>query len=161
MTENKTDIVEIINSFGFASIKPIGNSMLPFIKEGRDTVILVEPKKQLKKYDMVVYNVVDNKLFMHRILKIRDNDLIIMGDNNTFKEYVNKSSVIAVCEGYYKNKKYIDCNKNKFYRIKVFLWCFCIPLRNFYLKCKRIIKIAIYKLFKIFFKKRKNREKKQ
>ncbi len=138
----------ILNDKGVCYTKTKGTSMRPFIKEGRDTIEFVKPKGELKKYDMALYLRGDGKYCMHRVLKVRQDDYFIMGDNTTQKEYIKKSEVIAVALGYYKKEKYIDCNSNKFYRFKVKTWCFCIPLRNLYVRGRNFCVKVLNNIFK-------------
>ena len=48
---------------------PKGRSMLPMIREGRDTVTLCAVDRPLKKYDIGFYRRRDGQYVLHRIVK--------------------------------------------------------------------------------------------
>ncbi len=60
---------------------PKGNSMLPFIRGGRDSVLLTKPSKPLESGDIVLFKV-NGHYVMHRILEVNGDRLLIMGDGN-------------------------------------------------------------------------------
>ena len=109
------DIVDIIKD----SIKegkdvtfsPMGNSMLPTIKE-KDTVILTSPN-DLKVFDIVLYFNNDQYL-LHRIVKIhKDDTLDIAGDNNV---YIEKNIPIKNVIAKVKSYNDIDIENPAFYK---------------------------------------------
>lgn len=60
-----------------------GNSMLPFIIGGRDSVILVKPVPgKLEAGDVVLAEVAPGRFVLHRIVRIRDGVLTLRGDGN-------------------------------------------------------------------------------
>ena len=61
-------IEEIIEKEGYYMSTSIGNSMLPFLRDRSDTVI-IQPSTQYKKYDVVLYKY-NNKYILHRIISI-------------------------------------------------------------------------------------------
>ena len=56
---------------------PKGNSMLPFIRGGRDSVLLTKPSRPLELGDIVLFKV-NGHYVMHRILEVNGDRLLIM-----------------------------------------------------------------------------------
>ena len=94
--------------------KTRGDSMLPMLKEGRDTVIVVPPAFPLKKYDVPLYRR-GNHVTMHRIIKITKKGYIICGDNRiNLEKDIKESDIIGVLSGFYQGKYYVDVNDKKY-----------------------------------------------
>ena len=75
-------IQEEIDSGGKVRFKPRGRSMLPFLKEGRDEVVLVKPPERLKKYEIPFYRRRDGGFVLHRVVGLAsDGTYIMCGDN--------------------------------------------------------------------------------
>lgn len=126
-------IIDELASGKKVSFKVKGNSMLPFF---RDTKTLIELKKTntYKKYDVILFKL-ENKYYVHRILKIKENRIICMGDALISKEIINESNIIARVISY-QNKKLINTNSKK-YKIRVTLWMLLRPIRRLIVKIIR------------------------
>lgn len=85
------------------SIKPDGESMLPFIRPKRDVVVLSRLPEQLKKYDLVLYRRDNGKFVLHRVVKVGDTYSCV-GDNQFALEYgVRREQMIAVATAVIRN----------------------------------------------------------
>lgn len=126
-------IIDELASGKKVSFKVKGNSMLPFF---RDTKTLIELKKTntYKKYDVILFKL-ENKYYVHRIIKINEDRIICMGDALTSKEIINESNIIARVISY-QNKKLINTNSKK-YKIRVTLWMLLRPIRRLIVKIIR------------------------
>ena len=126
-------IIDELASGKKVSFKVKGNSMLPFF---RDTKTLIELKKTntYKKYDVILFKL-ENKYYVHRIIKIKENRIICMGDALTSKEIINETNIIARVISY-QNKKLINTNSKK-YKIRVTLWMLLRPIRRLIVKIIR------------------------
>ncbi len=82
-------------SFSFLAF---GKSMLPFLKNGVDTVTLSPVKGNLEKNDVIFYRRKSGQFILHRIVKILDNgEIWLCGDNQYFIEKgIYKDQVIAI-----------------------------------------------------------------
>jgi hypothetical protein len=83
---------------GHKVILPVkGQSMLPFIVGGQDSVELVVPEGSLAIGDAVLAWVNNSRYVLHRIIEIGgDGHLILMGDGNLVgKEYCTLGDVVA------------------------------------------------------------------
>lgn len=112
----------LIAAAGSVVIEPRGISMLPFLKEGRDSVRLVSPTAAPRKYDIVLYRVRDEYV-LHRIIGFDGDNYIICGDNcRGWERGHGRGDIIAVVDEIYRNGKpeKPHCLKNRIYER---LWC--------------------------------------
>lgn len=123
MSENSPIQYEtLISTVGTVVIEPCGVSMLPFLKEGRDSVRLVKPNRAPEKYDIVLYRVRDEYV-LHRIIGFDGDNYIICGDNcRGWERGHGRGDIIAVVDMIYRNGKpeKPHCFKNRIYER---LWC--------------------------------------
>ena len=112
---------EIFKTNDFFIATPVGTSMLPLIRERIDTVKLVKVTRNLKKYDVILYERPNNVYVLHRIIKVLTRNgvkkYVLCGDNQVFLEkYVEENQIIAVMEGYFKGESYIDITNKDYIR---------------------------------------------
>ena len=94
-----------------------GVSMRPMLRNHKDVVVIVPITEPYKKYDVLLYARADkDDLVLHRVLKIRENDFVIRGDNTFSYEYIPKENVVGILKAFYRNGKYINCETNKGYK---------------------------------------------
>lgn len=131
-----------------------GISMRPMLRHHMDVVVIVPITAPYKKYDVLLYTTKGKEdLVLHRVLKVRENDFVIRGDNTYSYEYIPKDNVIGILKEFYRNGKYINCETNKGYRI----YSVVITKINFLLKIWKFklrpvlgkIKRFIFRLLKI------------
>lgn len=84
-----------LEMYGGLKIEPKGRSMLPFLKEGRDAVILTVPKRPIRKYDIVLYKH-GGVYVLHRVTGAEEDVFIICGDNSRVLERVEGEKIIGV-----------------------------------------------------------------
>ena len=73
-----------------------GNSMAPFLRDGRDTVFLSSIHAPLKVGDMVLYRRRNGQYILHRICKIQGDSCTMIGDNQLGAEPgISRSQIIA------------------------------------------------------------------
>ena len=122
MSDNFT-IKSALDTVGVVSINPKGRSMYPYIRES-DTVVIVRPKRQLKKYDCVLFFGHGNVYILHRLMKMDEKFAYTLGDNNfAFDKPVPKEDVVGVLEGFYRRGKYHAVYDKKI-SLRVKLGCF-------------------------------------
>ena len=60
-----------------------GNSMLPFIRDSKDEVVLEKPNKQsFQKGRLLLVQLADKRYVLHRVEKIENNAVLLRGDGN-------------------------------------------------------------------------------
>ena len=121
--ENKTSYQELINTKGKIIVTPVGVSMMPLIRQGKDTVLISKITQPLKKYDVVLFVRPDGKHVLHRIIKVKKNGYNICGDNQVIVEKnVPLDWIIGVMEGFYRDEDFIpitDINYIKYSKKRV------------------------------------------
>lgn len=88
-----------------------GTSMRPFLKNG-DIVTLKKFDGNAKIGDVLFYRRDDMSFVLHRVRKIKNNKLYIVGDHQTPLEEVSYDKIIATTINYKKS------NKDKIYNMK-------------------------------------------
>ena len=98
-----------------------GKSMEPLFKEHRDIAVVSRVEKPLKKGDIVLYSRDEKSFILHRIVKIKGENLIIRGDNNlNFESDIKADRVIGVLTALYRKGKYMTAEDIPFKAFAVF-----------------------------------------
>ncbi len=119
----------------------VGDSMLPLIRQGRDLLVISKVEGRLKKYDVPLYKRGSGQYVLHRILKVREQDYVICGDNRYHREYgITDRHIIGVLTGIVRDGKEISV-KSFSYRLYVHLWCDFFYIRALILRGKHFLKI--------------------
>ncbi len=106
----------------------VGDSMLPLIRQGRDVLeITAKPAGRLKKYDVALYKV-GGRYILHRVLKVREKDYVIAGDNNSYLEYVTDEQIIGLLSGLTRDGRRVELSGRR-YRLYLFFRCDLYPVR--------------------------------
>lgn len=119
---------EIINRDGRLIYSSVGDSMLPMIKQGRDLLVIERPAGRLKRYDIPLYKRDNGRYVLHRILKVRDKDYVICGDNRYWPEYgITDRHIIGVLTAVITDGVEKPLTGVR-YGLYVFFWCrlFCV-----------------------------------
>ena len=90
-----------------------GTSMLPMLKEGRDSVSIVSPCVRAPKVgEVILYRRKNGAFVLHRAVRMaRDGSFVCCGDNQTILERgVLRESIIGVLDGYYKDGRWISAD---------------------------------------------------
>lgn len=112
--------------------KPKGSSMLPFIRGGRDSVLL-RKAENLKAGDIVLAEISKERYVLHRIEKIENETIILMGDGNIVgRERCGREDVLAIAVKIIKDKREIDCQSQRHLR-NAEIWRKLLPVRRYLL----------------------------
>jgi hypothetical protein len=105
--------------------------MMPLLRQNRDLMVIERRKPgRCKKYDAVLYRRPDGKHVMHRILKVRQQDYVLCGDNRWQRETgVQDSWIIGVLTAVIRDDKEIPVTDWR-YRLYVHLWCDLFYIRG-------------------------------
>lgn len=143
-------IEQSLDECGCAVTLTKGTSMWPFLKEGKNQVLLVSAKKRAPKVqDVVLYRRQDGTLILHRIMqRLPDGSFLLCGDHQwKLEEKVKEEQILAVMEGVYRNEKFID-ETQKGYQFYKKIWNWNLNIRRCMLAFLRISRIERYCLQK-------------
>ena len=91
----------------------VGISMLPMLKERRDTIVVLPKTERLKPLDVALYRR-GSAYVLHRVLYPTDTGYIIRGDNCYSDENVPESAVIGVLSEFFRKDKHYYCTDAKY-----------------------------------------------
>lgn len=108
---------------------PKGVSMLPMLRQGKDTVVLSTVPERLKKYDLPLYRREDGQFVLHRIVAVGETYTCI-GDNQFYPEPgLKHGQMIAIVTAFTRDGKEHTVNEPG-YRIYCRLWHYSRPIRR-------------------------------
>lgn len=113
------------------SITPQGKSMVPFVRGGRDSVLLRRADiASLRRGDIILYpDPAGEFMILHRIHHIKGGLFYPLGDSRTdIEKGVSPENVCAVASEIVRKGRRISCG-NPRYRLLVRLWLSLKPLR--------------------------------
>ncbi|MBQ6381621.1 MAG: S24/S26 family peptidase [Clostridia bacterium] len=90
-----------------------GNSMVPFLRDGRDSIYLSAPKQSFHVGDLVMFRREDGSYAMHRIYQVnQDGSYDIVGDNQiACDKAITNGMIKAFVPRAIRDGKEIDCTK--------------------------------------------------
>ena len=110
---------------------PMGTSMLPMLREGRDSVVLSPAPQRLRKYDLPLYQRDNGAYILHRVTAVGKTYTCI-GDNQFVYEHgVRQDQIVAVVTGF-RRKGRDHTVTEPGYRFYCGLWHYSRPLRHFW-----------------------------
>ena len=117
------------------------DSMMPFLREGRDLMIIEpRPEGRCKRLDAVLYKRPNGKYVLHRILKVRKNDYVLCGDNRIMREFgVQEDWIFGVLTGIIRDGKTIPVTDRR-YLLRVHLLCDFFWIRVFVIRFRRLLR---------------------
>lgn len=128
-------LLQLENS-GKATLTVTGHSMLPTLRERRDSVILKIPDAKQKIGEIILYLRENGQYVLHRIIDMDEGGYICSGDNQVMREPVTHSQVLAVVTGITRKGKIysVDSLAGRLYRV---FWVGMFPLRKYYIALRR------------------------
>ena len=118
--------------------KPKGMSMLPFIRGGRDSVLL-RKADELKVGDIALAEISEERYVLHRIEMIEGETIVLMGDGNLVgREKCRREDVMAIAVKIIKGSREIDCQSPGHLR-NAEIWRRLLPVRRYLLAIYRRI----------------------
>ena len=126
-----------LNKYGFLVYTNVGDSMLPLRRENRELMVIQRKGiDRCKKYEAVLYRRTTGQYVMHRILKVREHDYVLCGDNRWQRETgVTDSQILGVMTAIIRDGKEHRVT-SAVYRLYVHLWCDFFWIRAFVLHIK-------------------------
>lgn len=103
--------MKILDSQHIAFV-PKGDSMWPFLKNKKQTVIIDKSYNEIKEYDVVLYSRANGDKILHRVIRVEGDRLVCSGDSQFVLENVSITQVEGVMIGYYKKNKFQQVDQN-------------------------------------------------
>lgn len=116
-----------------------GISMLPMLRQEKDSVELSPLPEQLKSYDLPMYQRKDGKMVIHRIVAVKEDYYVCMGDNTERFEKIYPEQMIGIVSAFWRGEKRIEVS-SPLYRLYCRLWRPTRPLRILYKRAKRLLR---------------------
>ena len=112
---------------------PRGVSMLPMLRQGKDTVTLSPVTDRLKKYDIPLYRRDDGAYILHRVSKV-DETYTCIGDNQyVYEPGIRNDQIIGVVTAFTRGNREISVT-SVWYKLYVRVWCNTRPI-HFRIRC--------------------------
>ena len=126
----------------------VGTSMLPFIRQGRDLIVISQkPEGRLRRYDVPLYRRSSGQYVLHRILKVRKQDYVLCGDNRWKREFgVTDDQIIGVLTAIVRDGREEIPVTDPAYLRRVHLWCDFYPIRAGIILLHRILRGMLRRL---------------
>ena len=137
---------EMLEEKGYIVYTNVGTSMMPLLRQRRDIIeIRKKGPERCRKYDAVLYKR-GGKYILHRIIKVREKDYVIVGDHCIWREWgITDDQILGVMTRVIRNGKTITPDQF-LYRIYVHLWVDFYPIRATILYCKALIRGVLGKV---------------
>lgn len=135
-------IAEEVREGKTVTLRLFGNSMLPFLHDGRDKGLLVAPRPP-QIGEPVLAKIEGSRYVLHRVVAIDGEHLTLLGDGNLAPEYCLVSDIQASVEGFYrKGSTKLDRIDGRKWRIYSAIWMRLRPIRRYLLAIyRRIIRV--------------------
>lgn len=142
-------IRETLEGNGEVSFVSAGRSMLPVIRDRKDTVTLVKPKKEIKPGDIVFYQRDNGRFILHRVMFVNSDTYVMRGDNQWDNEYnIRKDQIIGVLKSFERNGKVHNVTDRDY-----LLYVKCLPVIRFVRKTYYGFKSKVYNFVKYLLKR--------
>lgn len=148
MEREKLKIEDAVAEQGVYIGPTVGVSMLPMLKNRRDTIVVKPKTERLNRLDVALYKRGDDYV-LHRVLAPVEGGYIIRGDNCYADESVPEEAVFGVLTEFFRKDKHILCTDKKYLRyaerrVKTYRF------RRFFVRIKWKIKGAVKKILRVF-----------
>ena len=122
---------QLLNEGRTVRFTPLGNSMLPFIRGGKDSV-QVKKQPDVEVGDIVLARL-PGRYVMHRVFSREGDALVLMGDGNVAgTESCTTADILGTVTAIYKGSRTIRPGKGR-------LWRALLPIRRYILAIYRRI----------------------
>lgn len=123
---------EYLERYGTLTYTCRGISMLPMLRQRRDLIVVRKKgAERCKKYDVALYIRPPHDYVLHRVVEVRDQDYVILGDNCLNKEYgIRDEDIIGVLTAFVRNGKTIRM-ESRGQMLYARIWYFLYPARRF------------------------------
>lgn len=104
MNTEQMSVEDVLAQNGYIVISTSGYSMMPMLRDRKDTVEIHNITNKVKKYDVVLFKK-KNQLVLHRVIKVTNKSYIIRGDNCIEKDAVIQDDILGILVSFTRNGK--------------------------------------------------------
>ena len=126
---------QVLIQKGFFATTVVGTSMLPMLKERRDTVVVKPLNAPPKKYDVVLFRR-DGQLVLHRVVGRKDDHFLIRGDNCIGCDRATQAQILGKMTSFTRKGKQRNAN-SLLWRHYGRFWVLSFPVRRLWGRVKR------------------------
>ena len=142
-------IRETLEKNGEVPFISAGRSMLPVIRDRKDAVTLVKPKREIKPGDIVFYQRDNGQFILHRVMFVNSDKYVMRGDNQWDNEYnIRRDQIIGVLKCFERNGKIHNVTDRDY-----LMYVKLLPLIRFFRKTYYGFKSKVYKFVKYLVKR--------
>ena len=119
----KTTYEEFLEKNGTMTYSNVGVSMLPLLRQGKDLFTVTKKgRRRCRKYDVVLYRRPPSSYVLHRIIEVRKDSYVILGDNCVKKEYgITDKDILGVMTSFVRSGKTHTVDE-PLYRLYSHIW---------------------------------------
>ena len=142
------NIEQYLSENGTLTYSNKGTSMMPLLREGKDMFTLRRKgAERCRAGDVVLYKRPPKDYVLHRVVEVRENDYVILGDNCVSYEYgIKDSDILGVMTGFTRGGREYSI-ESRGYRLYTFIILHAKGIRIF---TRRALSWALRKLRYIF-----------
>ena len=100
---NAVSYEEYLARYGSLTYTIVGTSMLPLIRQDRDLITVVPKEGRCRVGDVVLYRRPPTRWVLHRVVAVRPEGYLTLGDNCVAREHAAEDDVIAVMTGFVRD----------------------------------------------------------
>lgn len=120
---------ELVEEGRDVSLTISGNSMAPFLKDGRDAILISPIIGQMKKGDMAFYQRKSGQFVMHRIHHVKQDGFYFVGDAQSYIEGpILREQIFGIVTKVCRRGKWID-DKNLCWQFYSKVWIRLVSVR--------------------------------
>ena len=117
-----------------------GISMLPCIRPQKDILHLIRPEGTVETSEVILYRRKNGSYILHGVIGRETEGYILCGDHQWIPEHgIQEEQVLGVLRGFYRGEDYVDCRKDRRYRIYVKIWCSSIRARKWIIRLTDLV----------------------
>ena len=133
-------VVALVNEGHSVTITARGNSMMPFIHDGRDSLIFSRIEDRVRVGDAVLAELSKGVFVCHRIVDINGEKVTLRGDGNIRgTETCTVDGVKALLVGVVRNGKTVNLKNSKAWHVYSMVWPRLLPIRRYLLALYRLV----------------------
>ena len=112
---NKLNIEQVLKQDGIYVGPTVGVSMMPMLRQRRDSVVVRPKTARLQPLDVALYKR-DRAYVLHRVIAQTPDGYLIRGDNTYTDEHIPEEDVFGVLTEFFRGEKRILCTDEKYLR---------------------------------------------